>query len=91
MSPMKQECLDLTARQKQVQELLLRYLLATVRRWPGAESMTLDDVLSAYHQAASGGHVPNLDKLLRQHPELATELQIFFALHEPASLPSDCK
>jgi hypothetical protein len=85
MTPMQKECHELSARQKQVQELLLRYLLATVRRWPGAESMTLDDVLSAYHQAAMAGQVPHCEELLRLHPELITELQIFFAVQEPAT------
>jgi hypothetical protein len=82
MSPMQQECRELAARQKLVQELLLRYLLATVHRWPGAESMTLDDVLFSYHQAARCGQVPTCAELQQRHPELATELQIFFALNE---------
>ena len=91
MNPMHQECVDLAARQKQVQEVLLRYLLATVRRWPGAESMTLDDVLSAYHQAAQAGQVPHCEDLLRLHPELETELLIFFAVHDCKSKSNDGK
>lgn len=66
-------------RTARVRELLLAHLRsAAVPLWPGADGLTLEDVLLAYPQAAAAGRVPDLRQLLREHPELAEELTEFF-------------
>jgi hypothetical protein len=66
-----------------------------VHYWPGIDGMTLDVVLSCYAGAAAAGEVPGKEVLLREHPELATELDIFFAggptsAANMPSAPSSC-
>ena len=69
-------------RRARVWELLLGSLqAAAVPRWPGADRLTLQDVLLSYPQAAAAGRVPDLRQLLRDHPVLAKELSDFFAEH----------
>jgi len=61
-------------------ELLLAYLRsADAPRWPGADSLTLEDALRSYPQAAADGLVPDLPALLASHPELTDILHDFFA------------
>lgn len=65
-------------------EILLGHLRTIdSHSWPGSDGLTLDVVLDSYRQAALTGHVPGKDELLLRHPELAAELEAFFAKPEP--------
>ena len=71
---------EVTDQRRRVQELLLAYLRAAgAPPWPGADSVTVDDVLASYPQAAAAGLVPDLPALLTSHPELADALREVFA------------
>lgn len=81
MTAMRQEILAIRTRQERLRELLLGHLLAATAHWPGADSLTVDDVLPGYPAAARSGRVPDGRTLLRSHPELAAEIEVFFAAH----------
>jgi hypothetical protein len=67
---------DLAVRHRLAKELLLGYLQASSPRlWPGADGVTLEEVLVAYPQAASAGLVPDLCELVGRHPDLTEELK----------------
>ncbi|HEY7309526.1 MAG TPA: hypothetical protein VH643_09225 [Gemmataceae bacterium] len=71
---------DVADQRQLLQELLLSHLRAAdAPRWPGADGMTVKDVLRSYPEAAAAGLVPNLPALLTSHPELADALRDFFA------------
>jgi hypothetical protein len=55
--------------------------------WPGADGLTVDEVLAAYADAARLGRVPGLAQLCRQHPDLADEVAAFFATSTVADRP----
>jgi hypothetical protein len=82
------------AARRELQELLLGYLRAAdCPRWPGADGLTVQDVLAGYAEAAALGRVPDLVLLRRRHPELAEALRSFFAVEATegggASTPDD--
>jgi hypothetical protein len=82
------DLIDWTARNQRSQEVLLGYLQAArVTSCPWADGLTLHDALTCYRSAMAAGQVPDLAELLRRHPELANELESFFACQErrPAS------
>ena len=64
---------------RQLQEVLLGHLCgAGVPLWPGADGLTLADVLHTYQSAAAAGHVPGREQLLAEHPHLEQALSAFF-------------
>jgi hypothetical protein len=69
-------------------QVLAEYLIAAhCVRGPGADGLTLEDVVATEYPAAlSAGHVPGPDEVASQHPELAAEVVAFFGHeHRPAS------
>jgi hypothetical protein len=67
-------------------ELLLAYLdAAPAPAWPGVDGLTLDDVLACYLNAVRAGQVPDPLQLRQQHPDLAGELDAFFADRRPVN------
>lgn len=74
------------AARRQLQEVLLGYLQAADSpRWPGADGLTVQDVLASYPEATAMGRVPDRATLLLRHPELADALCIFFAVPSSTS------
>ena len=70
------------AQAEQVRAILLGYLQCRAAGlWPGSDSITLDDILRSYPQAAAAGRVPDLPELRRRFPDLADALASWFADH----------
>ena len=64
-----------------LREVLLDYLQAGwVRNWPGADGITVDDILNCYPQASASGDVPDWQELCRRHTELIAEIRSLFTL-----------
>jgi len=59
--------------------LLERLAHPCVTVWPGADGLTVEEVLGSYPQAVAAGQAPGLEELLAHHPDLAEALKDFFA------------
>jgi hypothetical protein len=71
---------DVSDAGRRLHELLLEHLRAAdAPAWPGADGLTLEEVLHSYPQAAAEGLVPDLRVLLEEHPELGDAVRAFFA------------
>jgi hypothetical protein len=63
-----------------LREALLGYLQAIgFPPWPGADGLTVHEVLRSYRHAAAAGRVPDREELVRRHAELDGAIQDFFA------------
>jgi hypothetical protein len=63
-----------------LRELLLQHLQAPGGSpWPGADGLTVREVLASYSQAAAAGRVPTCQQLIALRPDLAGALNAFFA------------
>jgi hypothetical protein len=66
-------------RRQRLHRVLVQYMDRVVcPAWPGADGLTVEDVVGCYQQALAAGQVPGLDELMRLHPELSDELRTFF-------------
>ena len=57
------------------QEVLLHYVYLRGFDWPGADSLTAEEILRTYPAEAAAGRVPTRRELARRHPELAAEFE----------------
>ena len=74
-----EESIETGACERELRNLLLGYLCAAgAPAWPGADGLTVEDVLLSYPQAASAGLVPGLEELRRRHPEFVDALASLF-------------
>jgi hypothetical protein len=65
---------------RMLRQVLLDYLQASrVFCWPGADGLTVDDILNCYPQAIAAGEVPDCRELCRRHPDLIPALWTFWA------------
>jgi hypothetical protein len=67
------------SRRRQVREVLLLHFQARGPLWPGADALTMQEILDNYPAFAAAGRVPGKEELLRRFPELAAELEAFFS------------
>jgi hypothetical protein len=75
-----------TARSEELREVLLGYLQAAgCPLWPGADGLTVAEVLLSYFPNAAAGRVPDRQELLQRHPDLREALLAFFADEAPSS------
>jgi hypothetical protein len=88
MKPAAPAGAEADARRRRLHDVLLDLLrTAFLPAWPGCDGMTTEEVVLHYPTAASAGRVPNLERLLCQHPDLADELRILFAAASPQPEP----
>src|SRR4051794_23773802 len=84
MSPTELLMNDSIQQPTSLPEVLLGYLqLQGALPWPGADGLTVAEVLAAYPGEARLGRVPGLEQLSRRHPELAGAATAFFAASAP--------
>lgn len=79
--PMCEKATESIETAKQLREVLLAYLQSagSVSTWPGADGLTIENILDCYPEAVAQDEVPDWDELLRRHPELESELQTWMA------------
>jgi hypothetical protein len=67
-------------RRKRLCGVLLDLLWAAqLPAWPGADGLTVDEVLLCYPAAAAAGRVPGLHQLLDRYADLEDDLRTLFA------------
>jgi len=65
-----------------LRDLLLDYLARPwVTVWPGADGLTMSEVLESYPEVVAAGQAPGREELLARHPELAEVVEEFFTAH----------
>jgi hypothetical protein len=80
---MADKCPKSPARNEGLCAVLLGYLQAAgCPRWPGTDGLTVEEVLRSYPANAAAGRVPDLQFLLRRHPEPRKALLALFAARD---------
>jgi hypothetical protein len=73
---------------ERLRELLLEYLRVTrVSTWPGADGLTVEDVLTCYPEAIGAWEVPDWRRFVRENPELEAAVQAYLAHSWRPGLP----
>jgi hypothetical protein len=72
------ETRNLTSISNLFRPILLVYLRDWALRWPGADGLCDDDVLSGLPQAIADRAVPSCQECCQRHPALAAEIQSLF-------------
>jgi hypothetical protein len=73
---------------ERLRELLLDYLRATrVSTWPGADGLTLADVLNCDPEGLGAWEASDWERFVRDHPELAAAIQKWLAGNGRRGLP----
>jgi hypothetical protein len=68
-------------------EVLLQYMRnSDCPSWPGADGLTVPEVVRSYPQYAASGRVPDLSSLLRRHAQLRDAILTFFGVTPPNSM-----
>ncbi len=79
-----------TRRTAELLNLLAAYLANSPRfQCPGCDGMMIEDIVSAYPEAAAGGSVPSEAELCDRHPQLTSQVVAFFFLLAVALNPRD--
>jgi hypothetical protein len=72
---------ETSAAARNLRQVLVAYLQRArlVALWPGADGLTIEDILDFYPKAVVAGEVPDWQQLLREHPELEAEIHAWRA------------
>ncbi len=75
-----------------LRDVLLAHLQAEgALPWPGADGLTVEEVLADYSVAAALGRVPDQEELRVCYPELGAEIRAFFAGGAGCPLERRCR